>query len=115
MESYIRSHTALDQYELQGQVPETLISGQTADISPFVEFEWYDWIKIWDSEASFSHSKEVYSQWLGPSLDIGPAMTSKVLRQNGKVVYVSTYRGLTPEELNDNNVINTQNMFDKMI
>jgi hypothetical protein len=28
----------LDSLELQGQVPETIVSGQTADISPFVEY-----------------------------------------------------------------------------
>ena len=36
IEALIRSHTALDIYELQGQVPETLLSGKTADISPFI-------------------------------------------------------------------------------
>ena len=37
LEALIRSNTALDIYELQGQVPETLLSGQTTDISPFIE------------------------------------------------------------------------------
>ena len=40
LESLIRSHTALDIYELQGEVSDTLLSGKTADISPFVEHEW---------------------------------------------------------------------------
>ena len=44
LEALIRSHTALDICELQGQVPETLLSGQTADISPFIEHEWYDFV-----------------------------------------------------------------------
>ncbi|KAI2493824.1 hypothetical protein MHU86_20705 [Fragilaria crotonensis] len=33
-EAYIRSHTAHDIYRLNGQVPETVVSGETADISP---------------------------------------------------------------------------------
>ena len=33
LEANIRSHTALDIYGLQGQVPETLMTGQTGDIS----------------------------------------------------------------------------------
>jgi hypothetical protein len=48
LEGMIRSHTALDQYDLRGQVPETIVSGQTADISPFVEHAWYDWVKWYD-------------------------------------------------------------------
>ena len=34
-EAYVRSLTAHDIYRLNGQVPETLVSGETADISPF--------------------------------------------------------------------------------
>ena len=40
LEALIRSHTALDIYELRGEVPETLLSGKTADISPFVKHKW---------------------------------------------------------------------------
>ena len=41
LEALIRSNTALDIYELRGQVPETVVSGETSDISPFVELAWY--------------------------------------------------------------------------
>ena len=44
LECYIRSDTALDNNELQGQVPKTILSGQTGDISPFVEIPWYRWV-----------------------------------------------------------------------
>ena len=71
LEALIRSHTALDIYELQGQVPETLLSGQTTDISPFKEHEWYDFVKWLYHGSSFSELKEVHGRWLGPSMDIG--------------------------------------------
>ena len=62
LEAYIRSHTAIDHYELQGQVPETILSGQTgADISPFVEYPWYAWVKYWDGQAAFPEAKEKLS------------------------------------------------------
>ena len=41
LEAYIRLHTALDKYELQGQVPKTIMSDHTADISQFVELPFY--------------------------------------------------------------------------
>ncbi len=37
-------------------------------------------------------------KYLGPAIDVGPAMTTKLLQDNGKVVYRSTYRPLTVEE-----------------
>ena len=60
LEGYIQSHTALDLYELQGQVPETILSGQTADISPFVEYRWYDFVRWYDIKAQFPQLKERY-------------------------------------------------------
>ena len=37
--------------------------------------------------------------YVEPSIDIGPAMTTKVLADNGQVLHRSTYRPLTPDEL----------------
>ena len=41
-EAYIRSFMAHDIYSLNGEVPETIVSGETADISPFALFGWYE-------------------------------------------------------------------------
>ena len=73
-------NTALNSYELQGQVPETILSGQTADISLFVQHGWYDWIRYYDNHVKHPEPKEVYSHWLRPSVGIPPAMTSKILK-----------------------------------
>ena len=115
LEAFIRSHTALDQYELQGQVPETIMSGQTADISQFSEFAWYDWIIWWDTSSGFPEAKEVLGRWLGPAVDIGPAMTAKVLKQNGTTTYVSSYRVLNNHELSSPEKIKERDEFDVAI
>ena len=39
--------------------------------------------------------------YLGPSIDVGPAMTTKILMENGQVLHRSTYRLFTPYELLD--------------
>ena len=101
LEGFIRSNTALNNHELQGQVPETILSGQTADISPFVEHAWYDWIYWWDTRSKMPEPREVLGRWLGPAIDIGPAMTSKILKENGQVIYSSTYRAITGNEMQD--------------
>ncbi|KAI2509582.1 Reverse transcriptase (RNA-dependent DNA polymerase) [Fragilaria crotonensis] len=100
-EAYVRSMTAHDIYKLGGQVPETIVSGETADISPFALFAWYDWVMFRDTSVSYPDDAMVLGRDLGPAIDIGPAMTRKVLKENGKVVYRSTVRSLTDDELAD--------------
>ena len=100
-QSYIRSFTVHDIYSLHGEVPETLVSGETPDISEFASFQWYEWVKFRDQQVSFPHDNFVLGRYLGPSFDIGPAMTAKILKKNGEYVHRSTYRSLTDDELND--------------
>ena len=90
LESYIRSNTAHDIYMLHGEVPETIMSGETSDISQFCEFEWYEWVKFRDSAVQFPEDSLVLGRYLGPSIDVGPALTAKILKQNGEVVHRST-------------------------
>ncbi len=44
LEAYIQSHNTNSVYCLDGEVHETYISGETADISQFCELAWYNWI-----------------------------------------------------------------------
>ena len=91
----ILSHTARGYYKLQSQVPEAYLTGQTPDISPLVEYGWYDWVK-------FHHhvdKHEVLGRWLGPAPDeVGNAMTSKVIQKNGHIYLTATIRPLRQEE-----------------
>jgi hypothetical protein len=98
LECYIRSHTAHGIFELNGEVPETSVTGQPSDISPFAELGWYQWVKYWDLNESFPHHKEVLGRWLGPSGGVRPAMTSNILKQNGQMIDVGTYRPLNEDE-----------------
>jgi hypothetical protein len=100
-EAYVRSMTAHDIYKLNEQVPETIVSGETADISPFALFAWYEWVMFRDTSVSYPDDPMILGRDLGPAIDIGPAMTRKILKANGKVVYRSTVRSLTPDELAD--------------
>jgi hypothetical protein len=42
--SVVQSHMAHDMYKLQGEVPETIMMGQTSEICFIWEFEWYSLI-----------------------------------------------------------------------
>ena len=82
-------------------MPETLLSGKTADISPLIENEWYYFVKWFEHGSSFPEPKEVHDRWLGPSMDIGPAMCSKIIKSNGQIINLSSYRAITEEEIQD--------------
>ena len=103
LEAFIQSNTWNGRYANQDEVPETLISGETSDISTFAEHAWYEWIMFRDTSIPFPDSKEVLGRYLGPAIDVGPAMTAKILKANGQVLYRSTYRSLTEKELVDEN------------
>ena len=114
-EAYVRSFTAHSISSLNGQVPETIISGETADISPFAEFRWYEPIKYRDSSIAFPEDKMRFGRDLGPAIDIGPAMTRKILNKKGNVIYRSTVRSLTEDEKMDPDEIEERKAFNKMI
>eukprot|EP00804_Cyclotella_cryptica_P020326 CCRYP_014066-RA/>CCRYP_014066-RA protein AED:0.16 eAED:0.16 QI:0/0/0/1/1/1/3/0/747 len=69
-EAYVRSHTAHDIYRLDGRVPETVVSGETADISPFCEFGFWDWVKFRDQGVAFPGDALVF--WQGPPPERDP-------------------------------------------
>ena len=82
LEAKIRLHTALDIYDLEDQVPETLMSEQTGDISHICEFEWFQWVMFYEPTSSYSDDKAQIRRWLGPIDDVGTALTYEILKNN---------------------------------
>ena len=114
--SIVRSHMALDMYRLQGQVPETIMLGQTADISFISEFGWYEWVYYNESIAQFPASKMLLGRYLGPTdPEAGSVMTAKVLVKSGEVIRRNTYRKLTPEEYDNSAITLERKLFDETI
>ena len=52
---------------------ETTLTGETAGISEFAEFGWYDWIKFRDMIVPYPEVKLVLGRYLGLNINIGPA------------------------------------------
>jgi hypothetical protein len=69
------------------------------DISTIAEYAWYEWVKSRGTAAKFPVSKIQLGRDLGAAIDIGPAMTRKILKQNGSVMYRSSVRPLTQDEI----------------
>jgi hypothetical protein len=98
MEAYVRSSTALEIFSLEGQVPDTIVKGQTSEISPLTEYAWYEWVKFQDTGQSSPDSKEWLGRDLRPTIYIGPAMSRKVLNIN-EVMFRVLVRGLALDEM----------------
>jgi hypothetical protein len=94
----VRSHTSLDIFGLEGQVPESKVKGETVYISTIAEYAWYEWVKFRDTAAKFPVSEIKLGRYLGSVIDISPAMMRKILNNKGRVMYRSSVRPLTQDE-----------------
>ena len=68
-----------------------------------------------DSQATFHENKFQVGRWLGPGIDVGSALTYKILKSNGRVVPRSTIRHLTHDELTNPDHIAMTKAFDDNI
>jgi hypothetical protein len=69
LEARIRSHTANGIYEAGGQVPETIMTGGTADISHIGKYGWFDWVLFRDLAIKDRTLDRTFARYL-----IGPAV-----------------------------------------
>ncbi len=91
LEAYIHFHSVNSVYRLDGEVPKTYMSGETADISQFFELAWYNWVMYRPGTVDYPDEPLQLGKCLVPALNVGPAVTAKILQHNGEVVYRSTY------------------------
>jgi hypothetical protein len=98
LQALIRSHTALDMLSLAGDVPETMLLGDTTDISNLCQFAWYEF--VWHIDPRDSLDKRKLGRWLGPSHSVGDAMCYKVLNSTGLVLVRSSVLPLSTDDMN---------------
>jgi len=98
-----------------GQVPETIMTGSTADISHIAEFGWYDWVMYRDNVPSYLDDRLILGRYLGLATDIGSALTAKILQPNGQLVCRSTLQHLTDKELQSSVHLNKQRQFNESV
>jgi hypothetical protein len=61
LEALVRSCRSKDIYMTAGQVPETIMTGNTADISHIAEFAWFDWVMSRDEVSGYPNNKMTLS------------------------------------------------------
>jgi Reverse transcriptase (RNA-dependent DNA polymerase) len=96
--SEIRSHTALNLMRLGGETPTTYLTGETADISHLCQFGWYDY--VWWLDVTDKLQNKKLGHYLGPSLNSGDAMCSKILTSKATTRVYSSVFPLSTEDRN---------------
>ena len=69
--------------------PGETISGETQDISEFMDFDFYQWV-IYRDKAGYPNEPINVGRWLGISHQVGSPMTYWILKTNGQVISRST-------------------------
>ena len=89
LEAYIRSNTAHDTYNLDWEVPNTVMSGEVSGICQFCELEWSKWVMFHDETALFPYDMLKLGCYFLLSVDVGLTMIAKILPENGQVLHKS--------------------------
>ena len=95
LQAKIRCHNLHDIPTINVQVPKTVVTENTADISELVEFRWYQWIYYRDATKSFPLPEEELGKYFGAYENVGSKMTMWILKQNGEIVSRTTLCTLT--------------------
>ena len=97
---------------LDGCIPITQVTGETADISEYLDFGFYDYVWFKDN-AGLSPNEP--GRWLGVSSRVGRNMCYWVLNQRGKVVSRSSVQLIPNLELSMPSTKETLRLFDEAI
>ena len=93
--AFIRSHTAHIAYELQDEFPETVITGQTADISNICDYDWYEWVMFLDNITSYPEDRHTLGRYIGHVIDVRSSLCYKVLKAD-RNISCQTMSGILP-------------------
>ena len=87
--------------------------GVTPDISPFLQFEWYEPVLFLDNNNGFPSTKERKGYWCGPTENVGDAMTYWILTDdtNQLIARSNVRSALTPDASASNVPINFRAVF----
>ena len=97
--AYVRSHSCLSVRQLDGEVPQTVLTGDTADISHICEFGWYDWV-WYISPQDESMERKHLGRYLGPSFDVGDVLCARILPASARPISRTSVFPLSVEEEN---------------
>jgi hypothetical protein len=93
----------------EGRTPIEIITGNTPDISEYLDFDFYDWV-MYRTNAGLGEVE--LGRWLGVSHRVGRMMSYWILPISGIPVSVTTVQRLTNDERNTNEMKTRMDQFD---
>ena len=76
-----------------------MMSGKTTYTSLLCKIKCFKWVMFFDETASFPDNMITLGCYLGPSIYVGPALSTKIFTHHEQVLHMSTYRLLTLDHL----------------
>ena len=70
LEAYVKFNTNHKIYKFDGEIPKTVMLGETSNISQFCGLEWFKWVMFLDETPLFPDDVLKLGHYLGPSIDI---------------------------------------------
>jgi hypothetical protein len=110
----IRALTSTDLYILHGRTPNEMLTGNTPDISEYMDYEWYSPLWYYDN-AAFPETHNTLGRWLGVAHRVGQALCYWILTNSGQVVTRTTVQPLTSNEIKTQNIQDLIKTFDQQI
>ena len=104
--------TARQSGDLDGRTSIERLTGETPDISEYLDFTFYDW--CWYNDNAGLGATRL-GRWLGVSHRVGSLMSYWILTDQGRVVSRTTVTRVTNLELQENGVRHRCSEFDKFI
>jgi len=95
--SAVRCHTVNTIHENQGEVPQTIVTGDQSDISWLAEFGWYTYVWYISPEDTSMERKKL-GKYCGPFFNEADAMSAKMLTSKARQVNMTSVFIVTAEE-----------------
>ena len=108
----VMSLTANSNFALEGRTPLEQLTGETPDISEYLDFSFYDWVWYKDNAGV---GDNMFGRWLGVSHRVGNLMSYWILTTNGRVISRTTVQRVTNLESTTTEVKQRIQEFDERI
>lgn len=110
----LRNRIARPLPQLKGRTPYEILTGNTPDLSEYLEFSWYQPIWYYEPDVFPRQTKNI-ARWLGIAHRVGQAMCYWILPSSGIPIARTTVQAITAAELNIERVKDKLKEYDQFI
>ena len=97
------------------RTPWEVVTGETPDISEWIDFGFYDFVTFKDGDTSWPDERWELGRWLGRSHDVGAGLVYWILKQNGEIVSRGTVLPISEKDKQDPDFVERCRLFNESI